>query len=385
MIYTLEKSHYDKVRPLCKGFDHTLIVTAVIEKMCPGTIYVDDVNNPEIALIVSPEGYYLVGNHKNDEFNKELRKLLDDVIIPQKIKEGEENISLNYYPERWEDIISVLFQDIYPVKVQGYTYVFDQVTIDWREKIPPGFSLVRIDENLLKTDLKNSKKVVEWTQTTWNSPKEFLEYGFGFCVVHGDTIVSWCIADCVSGTRCEIGIETDEDYRRRGFATITVAATVEYCLQHTFTHIGWHTGVTNTGSIKTAESAGFKRVLMDTYYFFWFYPVDNFIEHGFFSWLGKQYKESAQWYERALAVAESGENYNSFQLSKYHSVHSVYVYAACSWAQAGRKDLSFNNLKKAARIAKDPQHFAEQLQRSESLKSLRGTDEWDALLSSLQQ
>ncbi len=384
-MYALEKPHYEKVRPLCKGFDHTLIVTALIEGMSPGDIYVDDVNNPEIALIVSPEGYYLAGTHRNDEFNRQLRTLLDDVIIPQKIQEGEENISLNYYPESWEGIIPVLLHDKYPVKVHGYTYVFDQLTIDWRAKIPPGFSLVRVDENLLKSDLKNVKEVVDWTRTNWNSTKEFLANGFGFCIVHGDTIVSWCIADCVSGTKCEIGIETDEDYRRRGFATAAVAATVEYCLQNGFTHIGWHAGETNMGSIKTAEKVGFKRVLKDTYYFFWFYPVDNFIEHGFFSWLDKQYEESAQWYERALAVAESGADYSSFQLSKYHSLHSVYFYAACSWAQAGKKDLSFKNLKKAAKIVKDPQQFAEQLQRSESLKSLRGTDEWNSLLSTLEQ
>jgi len=48
MIYKLEPSSYERVRSLFKGFEHTLITIAVIEKNCPGTIYVDDLENPEI-------------------------------------------------------------------------------------------------------------------------------------------------------------------------------------------------------------------------------------------------------------------------------------------------------------------------------------------------
>lgn len=384
MIYKLTPDKYEEVRPLFEELEWNLIVTAVFEETCPGDIYVDNCENPRTALIVSPEGYYLAGYAHDDEFNRELTQLFDEKIIPEKIKGGEENISLNYSPPIWEDKIGIILGDKAPVKVHGYYYRFEKLRVDWREMIPPGFSMVQIDEDLLRrTDLKNIGEVLHWVRKKWNSAEDFLERGFGFCLLCEDTIVSWCLADCVSGNRCEIGVETDEDYQRRGFATATVAAAVEYCLSQRFTEIGWHTGTTNVGSYKTAEKVGFERVLEDEYYFSWFYPVDNFIEHGYFSWLTSDFRESAEWFERALEVAESGE-YDSFQIPR-HSLQSIYFYAACSWARAGEKDASFTNLYKGTKAGKDPKQFAERLKRSESLKGLHGTEEWKNLLGVLEK
>ncbi len=382
MICVLPLDCYEKVRPLFEGFPHTLITAAVIERYCPGSIYVDDTETPKTALIVSPEGYYLAGDH-TDSFSEALKTFID-TLIPERLQKGEENVSLNYYPASWEDRLSHILQEKFPLRVHGYTYAFKKLKIpDWRDRIPKGFSIVQVDRFLLSSSLKNKEKVLEWINHVWSSPEDFLRHGVGFCMLHSDTIVSWCLTDCVVGSRCEIGIETQEDYRRQGFASLTVAATVDYCLQKGLTAIDWHTGVTNVGSIRTAEKVGFERVLMDTYYFFWFYPVDNFIEHGYHSWWEGHYGESAQWYERASAVAESGE-YKSFQLLRYHSLSSVYLYAAISWARAGETDFSLKNLEKASKIAESPQEFAETLKRSESLKSLHGTEGWKILLEQLE-
>jgi RimJ/RimL family protein N-acetyltransferase len=384
MIYQLDPDTYESVRPLFKGLAWNLISTAVIEGTCPGDIYVDDVKTPETALIVSPQGYYLAGYEDNQEFNSELRNVLDNTIIPEKIKKGEENISLNYYPAAWEHTVEIILQGKYPVKVHGYYYTFSHLRVDWRREVPPGGCVVRVDEALLeRTDVKNVDKVTDCTKETWNSSEDFLQHGVGFCLLYEDAVVCWCLTDCVSGTKCEIGIETEPDYQRRGFATITGAATVEYCLSHGFTDIGWHTGVTNVASIKTAEKVGFEKVLEDTYWFCWFYPVDNFIEHGYFSWLEGEYRESAQWYERAITIAESGE-YDSFQMPR-HTLQSLYYYAACSWALAGEKDSSFKNLDKAVRSEKNPQQAAERLKNNEYLKHLHGTEEWNRLIEVLEK
>lgn len=383
MIYQLTSDDYEKVRPLFKELEWNRVIIAVIEGTCPGDIYVDDVETPKTALMVSPEGYYLAGYEDNDEFNREFVTLVDTKIIPEKMKEGEENISLNYYPPTWEDKIEVILKDKFPVKVHGYYYKFDTLKIDWRKMVPPNFCMVHIDEVFLRRiDLKNIDEVVKWVNSNWNSPESFLKNGVGFCLLHNNTIVSWCLTDCITGNKCEIGITTDEDYRKRGFATATVAATVEYCLSQGFTDIGWHTGSTNVGSQKTAEKVGFEKVLKDTYHFFWFYPVDNFIEHGYFSWLKGNFRESAEWYERAIAVAESG-GYDSFQLLR-HSLQSVSYYAACSWALAGEKDASFRNLGKAAAGITDPRQFAERIKGSEHLKSLHRTEEWKTLIENLE-
>jgi RimJ/RimL family protein N-acetyltransferase len=97
----------------------------------------------------------------------------------------------------------------------------------------------------------------------WGSTAAFLAKGFGFVTLYTKAgavqVVSWSLADCRSGDACEIGIHTVKEYRRRGLASITAAAAVEYALSHDFSRVGWHCSEDNLGSIGTAEKVGFER------------------------------------------------------------------------------------------------------------------------------
>jgi RimJ/RimL family protein N-acetyltransferase len=130
----------------------------------------------------------------------------------------------------------------------------------WRSLIPLEFQFVPIDKALLhRTNLTNYAAIADWIKG-WHTTEYFLQHGFGFCLLHGDTIASWCIADCALGDKCEIGVKTDWRYRRRGLATTVVAGTVDYCLSTGFRHIGWHCLDSNAGSLAVAQQVGFGRV-----------------------------------------------------------------------------------------------------------------------------
>jgi RimJ/RimL family protein N-acetyltransferase len=75
-------------------------------------------------------------------------------------------------------------------------------------------------------------------------------------MLHGDQVVSWSVADCVSGGACEIGIHTRKDYRRRGLGTLTAAAAVDLGLSN-YRFVGWHCDEQNIPSIRVAEKVGF--------------------------------------------------------------------------------------------------------------------------------
>ncbi|MBX0331372.1 GNAT family N-acetyltransferase [Oscillochloris sp. ZM17-4] len=81
--------------------------------------------------------------------------------------------------------------------------------------------------------------------------------GFGFALFDGSEPVSWCLADCAVDARCEIGIHTHPDYRRRGLATIVVAATIAHALAAGYDEVGWHCSEDNQGSQGVAEQVGF--------------------------------------------------------------------------------------------------------------------------------
>jgi len=66
MIYELSANEYEKARPVMKGIDHALAVDAVIDGICPGSVYVDDVDRPRTLFAATPEGHYLVGYEENE-------------------------------------------------------------------------------------------------------------------------------------------------------------------------------------------------------------------------------------------------------------------------------------------------------------------------------
>jgi RimJ/RimL family protein N-acetyltransferase len=108
--------------------------------------------------------------------------------------------------------------------------------------------------------LQNVQHVIAEIESCWPSLQQFYDKGFGVTLLLGEEeIVCWCTAEYVSAGRCGIGIETDEAYQNRGFATLTAAAFVEDCLaRQVAPH--WDSWTTNVPSLAVAEKVGFRMV-----------------------------------------------------------------------------------------------------------------------------
>jgi RimJ/RimL family protein N-acetyltransferase len=126
--------------------------------------------------------------------------------------------------------------------------------------VPSGFSVHSINNELLaREQLHNRERLVEEILSEGPSVEYWLENGFGFSMMTGDKLVGWCLSEHNCGTRCEIGIEIDKEYRKQGVATVLASALVEHALAHGITEIGWHTYARNAGSIATARKVGFEK------------------------------------------------------------------------------------------------------------------------------
>lgn len=304
MLFELRKEDHEKVRLLFKEMYRDVSADAVIDRNNPGTIWVDDKKTPRSALMDSPEGYILVGDPSNKNFSNALNKLFVEEIYPESIKKGKHSFEI-HCTGIWEDrIYNVILKGKLPVKVPCAHYLFREMKIpEWKKGIPEGFEILRVDrEFLLRKDLKGFDEVISRVKE-WGSVDNFIEKGFGFCLVHKNTIISRCIADCVSDTRCEIGIGTNHEYRNRGFGALTATATVEYCLDNGFSEIGWHTSQTNIASQKTALAVGFEKV--EDYYVYsaCFDEFDNYIQNGLYKIYNSDTALEAEKYlEKAFAV-----------------------------------------------------------------------------------
>lgn len=262
-IYELKRSESLKVRSLFRGPHLELIISAVTECNSPGRIWVDDLSSPQTTFMWDKaHSYYLVGSPDNEAYNLAVEGLIREQIIPEHRKRECINPVFKLFGslEVWKAIFKSIFKDLKLDKMARRFYVFKSRKIDdWRDKIPDGFAMKRIDARFLKEPrLKNRNVVMDEISSGWDSIDDYLRKGFGFALVHGgEEVACWCTAEYVSRDKCGIGIATLQKYQRRGFATLTACAFVDHCVSNDITP-HWDCWDDNIASIRVAEKVGFE-------------------------------------------------------------------------------------------------------------------------------
>lgn len=150
-----------------------------------------------------------------------------------------------------------------------YQPSFGKPLLDWRERVPVGFSVRPIDADItapLQADLV-AGGIGPWFDQVWGSIPEFLGRAFGFVAVwewdSGPFIASNCracptaadegsIKDGVVG----IQVSTRARFQGQGLATLVCAAFIEHCLESGMTP-EYSCEEENTASAALALKLGF--------------------------------------------------------------------------------------------------------------------------------
>jgi len=366
MLCELDKTDYEKVQPLFLPLEFQLSSLAVLGGINPGRCFVDDLADPQTALLFSPEEvFYLAGNSENQDFNHALNQ-----TIFNRSTFGEEALIFGLASDDWVDSLVEIFSPRIPVELPRRHYVCHGSILDWRSHVPERFTVSRITSQLLNcAELRIPDHVYSWIRNSWGSTSWFLERGFGFVTAHGDEVVSWSLADCVIGSYCEIGIHTVPRYRRRGLATVTAAATVDYALSHGLSMVGWHCNDENLGSIGTAEKVGFTKERDYTMYGLFLDEVHHLAELGYHGFLKGNYHETTYYYKQVFAIQEDLPGYH------YHLVARAY-------AALGEESKALEHLDAA--IAHGWCDISHTTQCKE-FTELRRTTEWSVLMARVSQ
>jgi GNAT superfamily N-acetyltransferase len=311
---------YERVQPVLAGLAGiNLHISAVLNGMCPGEVDADDLVHPRTAFLTSGDACYLAGWSQDDAFNTAL-----NATLPR-----DHYFVLFCDPGQWEGALAAVLEGTYAIRAWRRYYTLASLRIPgWRDRVPDGFSMRRASAELLASDLRNRNHVVGGILDGWRSVDAFVEHGFGSCLVHDGTIVSWSLVDYVDGDRCEIGINTDWDFRRQGLGTLTAAANVEQAIAQGFSTIGWHCWANNAGSTGVAENVGFQR---DTDY-------EVFINH----WAAENVSDMSQ--DEFQAFAQSYERWFEEQPPTSGFPHIV---AAKAQALGGNRPGCFRHLNRA--------------------------------------
>ena len=229
---------------------NTVYPMAIAEGEQRGEIYTDDTEEHQYALFWHESGFaYISGYPKPDDL---------DAIYALMKNEGGNN-PRRFVLETNDEPVAGYFQEKEDIE-RHPRYGFRLRRSLTEEKIPEGYELREIDEELLS---RIEGRIVPLS--FWSSSEEFLTKGKGYCLTKNDEVAAVAFSAAVSSRQIDIGIETKESHRRKGLAVIVAKKMAEYVLS-----IGkepvWDCDAANAGSRATAERAGFEVVLQYAYY-----------------------------------------------------------------------------------------------------------------------
>lgn len=368
MIHELDQADFVKVKALFQPLAEILpFCAAVLEGTQPGRIFVDDPADPETAFMNTRKMWgYLAGDPTNEVFNQALNAAISAREV---VDEEAYGLLLHCHPEDWGGNLATLLAPRQPITARRRRYTCNQPTYDWRTHLPQGFTIELVDETLLtRPDLEVPEDVKNMIEA-WETTPDPAHRGFGFVAFHEGKIVAHAVVDCIVGDVGDIGLVTDEAYRRRGLATVTSAAAVEYGLTHGLSTINWDCNETNPGSLRTAEKLGFERQGDHTMYFIDFDETWHQILVAQGELEAGRYQETIDVCQGIFAQGGGAPPYTHFL-------------SACAWSGLQERDKAFEALNTAVDLGWGALSLTES---HPSLEHLHGTAEWEAVLVRMRQ
>lgn len=241
MIYEVRDTK--KVAALFDGWEENLIYSCLQGVM--GKIYANSEENPEAAMAILGDFCFFAGRPTEELvcYKPEWCKQDFMIMVPQK--------------EEWAELIEKCYGEK-AKKTVRYAIKKERDVFDAEKlksivhTLPQEYTLQLIDEALF-----GRCKEINWCRdlvSQYDNYELFEKYGMGVVILKDGEPVSG--ASSYSGYigGIEIEIDTREDYRRRGLASVCGARLILECLKR-----GWYPSwdAQNKGSVALAEKLGY--------------------------------------------------------------------------------------------------------------------------------
>ncbi|WP_371801814.1 GNAT family N-acetyltransferase [Candidatus Lokiarchaeum ossiferum] len=251
-----------------KPLEFTIAVEALLNGTSEGALWIDDPTLPTIALLWDfADGVYLVSKEYSEPLCKTIQKLFQDQIIPDAEKRSKSPVFVIYTSsDKWNKSIISFFTSKWTIKPEVACFFERPLTLSdpmkSSESLPAPFMGHPMDSKLFKnSDLKHILDLQEEIESDWGSLEKFLTRGYGYCVIDENTnsLASWAIIGNIARSCAELGIDTVEEYWRKGLATHVANQTISLSYKKNLTP-HWYCFQNNTTSVKLAEKVGFQKI-----------------------------------------------------------------------------------------------------------------------------
>ena len=233
--------------------DFNLAVASILSGNTPGLIYVDDPQQPTVALVRFKDRLYLAGSPAGELLDLELAQILSGEMLIR----CQPAFILQVADPAWESHLPAILPNLSPEFCLRQHYICRQLAEPWQPLLPSAYQLRPVDASLLNTpDLAGMDNLRQEMVSERPSVADFLQRSFGVCLLFEGVIVGFCMSEYNLNGRCEVGVWTDESHRQRGLGKLMTLALVEGALQRGDHEVGWHCWADNLPSAALARSSG---------------------------------------------------------------------------------------------------------------------------------
>lgn len=241
MIYKLDDT--DKAIKLFSGWQETIIWSCLQKVM--GEIYVDDLEQPKSAMAMLGDFCFYAGvpnselaAYKSNVCNQEFM-----IMIGQT---NEWNFKIeSCYKEKARRVTR------YAIRKEPEAFNREKLRM-FVQSLPSEYTMKMIDEEMYRLC-----KESEWSRDLVSQYKDYGMYhklGFGVVILKSTELVAGASSYASYREGIEIEIDTKEEYRRRGLATVCGAKLILECLERGL-YPSWD--AQNKWSVALAEKLGY--------------------------------------------------------------------------------------------------------------------------------
>ncbi len=239
----VELRQTQKAAALFEGWQETLIWSCLEGVM--GRIYADCLHDPVSAMALLGDFCFLAGEPDREVLLHRPEQKPWDLLIMVPRNEGWENLIRECYGEKAKKVVR------YAIKKEPD--IFDQKKLQAMvDGLPKGYMLKMMDEELFWR-CKEIKWCRDWV-SQYEDYSVYQKYGMGAVALKDGEPVSGASSYSGYAGGIEVEIDTREDFRRMGLASICGAKLILACMER-----GWYPSwdAQNKWSVALAEKLGY--------------------------------------------------------------------------------------------------------------------------------
>lgn len=257
----IEVFDYNLIKPLFEKWKYDMVIQSIEIGNTPCRMWVDCNQNPTCAMILAGIKIRVTGFPKTEECKKQVFDFFREEVLQGKIEQAKNEIIMYWFEDDWESLLVEIFKgkNIWFSSREYYLENIDNLSFE--EPIECDFEIKdAVTVALGEENYEFSKQLKEEMCSESPTVEVFSKNCFGIVAVKENKIIGWCLSEYNNDLGCEIGIGVNENFRRRGIATILGKKFFQEAKKRGLQYIGWSSFKNNYGSVNTALKLGLKKV-----------------------------------------------------------------------------------------------------------------------------